>query len=147
MEVQRVDLAHGVARAAADGDSQKRACGGDGVTRGLLAEVLQRRQRARALLRFVEDDESLALFDRFSRFELESRDEPLYVVAQLELLMHRRVLVEVDVGDVREMGPSELFQKPCLSDLTRTVQNQGLAPRPVLPFDKPVHQKSFHWAS
>lgn len=96
VKVQCVYLAHGISGPAVDRYPQERPCHGDSEPRGLLAEVLQGGQRLRALLYLVEDDEGLLLLNDLSRFELEGRDEPLYVIAELELLLHSRVLVQVN---------------------------------------------------
>lgn len=54
------------------------------------------------------------------------RDDAPDVVAQIELLPHGGVVVEIDVGDVVEAAPAELLEEPRLSYLAGTIQDEGL---------------------
>lgn len=90
----------------------------------VLAEVLEGGERFRARLNLIQDDEGATLGYDFPRLELDGRDDAGDVVAQLELLVHPRIVVEVHVRDVLELRPAKLLEQPSLSNLTRAVENE-----------------------
>ena len=109
IEVERVDLAHGIPAPLVNGNAQKRPGSSHHAPRGVLTKVLEARQRFGARLDLVEDDERVALGHDLARIELDGRDDARDVVAQLELLAHPGIVVEVHVCDVPELRPAELF--------------------------------------
>lgn len=75
------------------------------------------------------------------------RDDAPDVVAQIELLPHGGVVVEIDVGDVVEAAPAELLEEPRLSYLAGAIQDEGLAIRLVLSSNEFLHHHSVHASS
>ena len=144
MEVEHVHLADREASAGVDRKPEERPCCGDGEPPRVLAEVLQGRDCLRALLDLVEHHKGLAGRYRLPRLRLEREQEPVGVVAALELLAEAVVVVEVHVRDVLELLGAELLQQPRLTNLSRPVEDEGLAPRGVLPGDEVGHEESIH---
>ena len=147
MEVERVHLPDGVPAALVHGDAQQRAGRSHRVPGRILAEVLEGGERLRACLDLVEDNEGASLGHDLPRLELDGRDDAGDVVAQLELLAHLRIVVEIHVRNVLELRPTKLLEQPRLAHLTRAVEDERLAAGPVLPGDEFVHEESFHASS
>ncbi len=106
--------------------TKKRSGRSHRVSGRVLAEVLEGGERLRARLDLVEDDEGSVLGHNLARLESDGRDDARDVVAQLELLAHPGVVVEVHVRDVLELRPAELLEQPVLPTWRAPLRMSGL---------------------
>jgi hypothetical protein len=116
MEIERVHLPRGKSRALASREPKKRPRRRHVKAGRVLAEVLQGRERLRALLHLIQDDEGLPLRDSGSRSGLYARQQAGDVVARLERgyhgqiphITHRQLVNDSDCQAVVERGNPEV---------------------------------------
>lgn len=69
-------------------------------------------------MKFVEDNECVALFYCLSADCLEAKKESAYVVVVLKQLFGKWLCIAVDIYHIGILIGSELFHKPSLANLT-----------------------------
>lgn len=117
------------------------------IFRCQLVEILERRNAARGLLDFVEDDERV-----FRRYGLAAQefylgDDAFGVKVAFEQRARARFEHKVKTNDVLILLPCEFGENPGLSCLAGPFEQEGLAVRSGFPGDEFVHKLSAHIAS
>ena len=144
MQVEGIDLSNGERNAFVDGDAQQRTCGDDGIFRRVFAKVLQRLQRARGLLDFIEDDQCISGRDLDLRLDVDVHQDALDIVIIVKDALHPLIVVEGHIGDFGEILFAKFLHQPGFSDLARPLQYQRLSVWPVFPRSQCLHRVPFH---
>ena len=144
--VQRADihLAHREGLVLVDGKAEQGAGAGHMILRRVLAEILQRRDRARALLDLVQNDQRVAGCDRSAKEQPQLEQDPLHVIVLLEQRAQGSGFFKVEISDVLIILPPEFFEDISLPALAHALQYQRLAVRLFLPGEQLLHDIPFH---
>ena len=117
------------------------------VFRRQLVEILERRDAARRLLDFVEDDEYV-----FRRYGLAAQefylgDNAPGVEVAVEQRTCARLQHKVKANNILILLACEFVEKPSLSSLAGPLKQERLSVRSGFPGDEFVHKLSAHIAS
>ena len=127
-----------------DGKTEQGTGAGHMVLWRVLAEILQRRDRPRALLDLVQNDQRAAGRDRPAEEQPQLEQDTLHVKVLLKERAQGSGFLKVETGDVRIMLPPEFLEDIGLPALAHALQYQRLAVRLLLPGEQFLRNIPFH---
>lgn len=143
--LQKVHLADGERGRACQSDAEQGTGTGDVIFRGVLMEILERIQRIRRFLDFIENDERVPRRHRLRAGHRQVRQDPPYIFGMGEEILVLWRFLEIEIRHMFVFRSAEFLQQPRLANLPQAFQDQRLAYRRGFPCPQAVEQQAFYW--
>ena len=107
-------------------------------------KILQCIQHLGSILHLIKNEQRLFGHNILPARHRKIRENAAHILRSRKELPILRILVKVKVRDILIVAPTKLPEQPRLSDLTRTLHDERLSIRALLPCDKFLHRQSLH---
>ena len=95
-------------------------------------------------LYFIEDNQRFSGRNCFAASQLDELDESPWIEGSIENGAGLRVVHEIEQNIIVKFGLGKVLYEPRFSGLSWTLNNKGLAIRPVFPGDEFLHSVALH---
>ena len=128
-----VHLSHGERLVLMDRKAEQGAGAGHMIFRRVFTEILQRRNRLRALLNLIKNDQHIPGCDAFTSEQAQVEDDSLYIIILIKQRVQSFRFFKVEIDIISVLLPSELLQDIGFPALANALQHQRLSIRLVFP--------------